>query len=195
MSPDTTQHDALARKLLDEVYSDSAPISRDIPAPAPVAPGTMPFVIPDGCTFRETHRTNADGSTELIRETLPLASPPAAVEHRSTAPATGTAASVGAGAARGSLPSWLTANRRRIKAGAYLGAGTALTVAGGVYGPQIASGITTAAAAVWAATLTVLKVVGLAVAIGVAVRIACGGGKRGRTGTFEGTVKGTWRKD
>lgn len=192
MSPDTTQHDAVARKLLDEVYSDSTPISRDVPAPAPVAPGLMPFVIPDGYTLRETHRTNADGSTELIRETLPLASPPpAAAEHRDA----GTAASVEAGAARGSLPSWLTANRRRIRAGAYLGAGTALAVAGGVYGPQIASGITAAAAAVWAATLTVLKVVGIAVAIGAAARIACGGSKRGRTGTFEGTVKGTWRKD
>ncbi|MFE2639392.1 hypothetical protein ACFXKF_32315 [Streptomyces scopuliridis] len=193
MSPDTTQHDALARKLLDEVYSDSAPTSRDIPAPSPVAPGITPLVIPDGYTLRETHRTNPDGSTELIRETfpLPLASLPAAAEH----PYTGTATSVEAGAARGILPSWLTANRRHIKTGAYLGAGTALAVAGGVYGPQIASGITAAAAAVWAATLTVLKVVGLAVVIGVAVRIACGGSKRGRTGTFEGTVKGTWRKD
>ncbi|MCX4784033.1 hypothetical protein [Streptomyces sp. NBC_01264] len=195
MSADTTQHDAIARKLLDEAYSDPAPVPRDTPTPAAVAPGITPFVIPDGYTLREIHRTHADGTTELIRETLPVASLPPVVERHYAAPATTTASAPGSGASPHSLPSWLTANRRRIKAGAYLSAGSAVAVTGGLYGPQIAAGLTTAAAAVWAATLTVLKVVGVAVVIGVTVRFACGGGRRSRTGTFEGTVKGTWRKD
>lgn len=47
----------------------------------------------------------------------------------------------------------------------------------------------------WAATLTVLKVVGFAMVVGAAARLACGGSKRGRAGTFEGKIEGTWRSD
>ncbi|MFJ1662328.1 hypothetical protein [Streptomyces anthocyanicus] len=195
MRPSTSDDNEIARKLLDEAYADGAPAG-GAPAPAPSASGVgiTPFVVPAGYTLRETYRTHPDGSMDLIREAVPLASPPTAAQQHA-APVAGPAGQAAGRTAPAALPSWLTASRARIKAAAYLGGGTALAALGGVYGPQIASGVTAAAAAAWTATLTVLKIVGIAVLAGVAVRIACGGGKRGRTGTFEGEVKGTWRND
>ncbi|MFI1530850.1 hypothetical protein [Streptomyces griseus] len=190
MRPSTSDDHAIARKLLDEAYSDEGAPARGVPAPGA---GITPFAVPAGYTIRETYRTHPDGSTDLIREAVPLVAPPTA-PHQHAAPVAGPAALAADRAAPAALPLWL-GNRARIKAAAYLGGGTALAAVGGVYGPQIASGVTAAAAAVWTATLTVLKIVGIAVLAGVAVRIACGGGKRSRGGTFEGEVKGTWRAD
>lgn len=189
MPPSTSHDNEIACKLLDEAFADGAP-TWGAPAPTPSASGVgiTPFVVPDGYTLRETYRTHPDGSTDLIREAVPLVAPP-------TAPVASPAGVAADRAAPAALPSWLTGNRARIKAAAYLGGGTALAAVGGVYGPQIASGVTAAAAAVWTATLTVLKIVGIAVLAGVAIRIACGGGKGSRGGTFEGEVKGTWRAD
>lgn len=213
---ESTKTDDIARRLLDEAYGDDATSARHIPAPAPVdrrlirealdttapdsaAPGITPSFVPEGYTLRETHRTNADGSTELIREHIPFPAISTPVPEPAVArPAT---AAVSAGAPtpfveRRSLPDWLTANRRRLKAGAYFAGATAVTVVGGVYGNEIAAAVTAGAAAVWAATVTVLKIVGVAVAVGIGLRIAFGGKRGGsRTGTFEGSMKGTWRQD
>ncbi|MFI1189285.1 hypothetical protein [Streptomyces californicus] len=196
MRPSTSDDHEIARKLLDEAYSDEAAPAGGVPAPAPMAPGAgiTPFAVPAGYTIRETYRTHPDGSTDLIREAVPLVASHTA-PHQHAAPVAGPAGQAADRAAPAALPSWLNGNRARIKAAAYLSGGTALAAVGGVYGPQIATGVTAAAAAVWTATLTVLKIVGVAVLAGVAVRIACGGGKRGRGGTFEGEVKGTWRAD
>ncbi|MFF4409835.1 hypothetical protein [Streptomyces sp. NPDC001404] len=184
--------DDIARRLLDEALSDEITPARHIPAPGRVTPGIAPFVVPEGYTVRETHRTLPDGSIELEREVVPPAPDLAA----RVAPAVPARAPHEVVEPMQLLPGWLTGNRRRIKAVAFLtGAAGTATVAG-IYGSEIAAGITTAAAAVWSATVTVLKIVGIGLGVGLALRLAFGGGsKRSRTGTFEGSFKGTWRKD
>ncbi|MBI0313056.1 hypothetical protein, partial [Streptomyces javensis] len=162
-------------------------------------PEATPFHVPKGYSLRETHRTNPDGSTELIRETIPIPSistpiPEPAVARQTPPPPASAHASE-----RRSLPDWLTANRRRIKASLYLTATVGATALGVIYGPEIAAGVSAGATAVGRAALTVLKVIGIGVAVGLGLRFAFGGGggssKRNRTGTFEGTLKGTWRED
>ncbi|MFJ2752673.1 hypothetical protein [Streptomyces sp. NPDC087297] len=179
------QYDAAARELLDSLGTDDSLTSRHIPTPGPVAPGIAPLVVPDGYTLRETHRTHTDGSTELIREFV-----------RDPAPQAGPHPVPTAFTERRTLPDWLADNARKVKAATYLAGAAAVTTAGAVYGDAIAAGITAGAGALWSATLTVLKVIGVAAGIGVLLRLTFGGRRRRpRTGTFEGVVRGTWRQD
>ncbi|WP_372412644.1 hypothetical protein [Streptomyces luteireticuli] len=171
----STEYEARARQLLAEAYDDAP--ARHVPTPGPVAPGIAPLVVPEGYTVRETHRTHADGTTEVVREIAP----PAPAGQADASPDTDDQG----------RPDWLAAHRARIRLSAYLTGAGAVTVLGGVYGSDIVGTITAGAAALWAATVTVLKVVAGTVVVGVALRIAFGGRKR--RGTFEGTVRGTWR--
>ncbi|MFE9466858.1 hypothetical protein ACFYNW_24935 [Streptomyces virginiae] len=85
---------------------------------------------------------------------------------------------------------------RKLQAATYLAGAATVTAVGVIHGEAIAAGITAGASAVWSATVTVLKVTGLAIGIGLVLRVAFGGRRRrGRTGTFEGVVRGTWRQD
>ncbi|MER6253614.1 hypothetical protein ABT224_19890 [Streptomyces sp. NPDC001584] len=181
------EYDAAARTLLESLGPEDSLTSRHIPAPGPVAPGITPLVVPDGYTLRETHRTHPDGSTELIREFV-----------RDTAPGGSTPPPAPAAiTTRRTLPDWLADNSRKAKAATYLAGAAAVTTVGAVYGDAIAAGITAGAGALWAATLTVLKVIGVAAGVGLLLRLTFGGGRRRRprTGTFEGVVRGTWRQD
>ncbi|MFD5881065.1 hypothetical protein [Streptomyces yangpuensis] len=184
------EYDAAARALLEGLGSEDTLSGRHIPTPGPVASGIAPLVVPDGYTLRETHRSHPDGSTELIREFVrdPATGP---TGHPAPAPVPTSIPE------RRTLPDWLTDNRRNLKAAAYLAGAAAVTTAGAVYGDAIAAGITAGTAALWSATVTVLKVIGVAVGLGLLLRVAFGGGRRRRprTGTFEGVVKGTWRQD
>ncbi|MFZ3475321.1 hypothetical protein ACODT3_42540 [Streptomyces sp. 4.24] len=183
------QYETAARALLASLDGADGLNGRHVPAPGPAAPGVTPLVVPDGFTLRETHRTHTDGSTELIREFVrdPAAS---GTPHPAAAPAP-TAIT-----ARRTLPDWLADNSRNVKAAAYLAGAAAVTTAGAVYGDAIAAGIAAGAGALWSATLTVLKVVGVIAGIGLLLRFTFGGrSRRPRTGTFEGTLRGTWRQD
>ncbi|MFD5451223.1 hypothetical protein [Streptomyces sp. NPDC127100] len=184
-----------ARALLSVLESDTPANEQPFPTPGPAAPGATPFVVPDGYTIRETERTNPDGSKEVVREVVPLAPAAGTTPHHPAAPAPEPTAA--AFTERRTLPQWLTDNRRRLKAGTYLAGATAVTTVGAVYGHDITAAVSAGADAVWSATVTVLKVVGVVVAVGLFARIAFGGGRnrRPRTGTFEGTIKGTWRQD
>ncbi|MFD6534988.1 hypothetical protein [Streptomyces goshikiensis] len=184
------QYDTAARALLASLDGEDSPSSRHVPAPGPAAPGINPLVVPDGFTLRETLRTHTDGSTELIREFV-----------RDPAAASGTPRPAAAPAptaitARRTLPDWIADNGRNVKAAAYLAGAAAVTTAGAVYGDAIAAGIAAGAGALWSATLTVLKVVGVIAGVGLLLRFTFGGrSRRPRTGTFEGTLRGTWRQD
>lgn len=187
-----------ARALLSVLESDSPAKEQPFPTPGPVAPGITPFVVPDGYTIRETERTNPDGSKEVVREVVPLAPAAGTNSPRPAAPAAPAPAPTPAAfTERRTLPQWLTDNRSRLKAGTYLAGAAAVTTVGAVYGHEITAAVSAGAAAVWSATVTVLKVVGVVVAVGLFARIAFGGGRdrRPRTGTFEGSIKGTWRQD
>uniref|UniRef100_UPI002FDC208F hypothetical protein n=1 Tax=Streptomyces sp. IBSBF 2950 TaxID=2903528 RepID=UPI002FDC208F len=99
---------------------------------------------------------------------------------------------------RRSLPQWLTTNRSKLKAATYLAGAAAVTTVGAVYGNDISAAVNSGLHTLWGATLTVLKVVGIAVGVGLALRLIFGGSSRGRrprTGTFEGSLRGTWRED
>lgn len=179
---DTADH---VRRLLEEARLVESAFD---PAPAPARPVTAPAapavpVPPPGYTLRTTHRTTADGGSEVIHEVVPLTPAPAA------GPVPGRTKTAGQG-----LPGWLTTNERTVKAVAVLsGAGTVITAAT-VYGPEIAA----AAAGLWAATLAVLKVIAAVIVGGVIIGALVGGRREkpsGGTfeGTFEGTVKGTWK--
>lgn len=185
------QYETAARTLLASLDGgEDSPSSRHVPAPAPTTPGIPPLVVPDGFTLRETHRTHTDGSTELIRE---FVRDPAAAGTPIPAP---TASAPTAITARRTLPDWLADNSRNVKAAAYLAGGAAVTTVGAVYGDAIAAGIAAGAGALWSATVIVLKVVGVIAGIGLLLRFTFGGrSRRPRTGTFEGTLRGTWRQD
>ncbi|MFJ4745423.1 hypothetical protein [Streptomyces sp. NPDC088775] len=179
-------HRLLAEARLVESAFDAAP------APArPVMASATPAVPvpPPGYTLRTTHRTTADGGSEVVHEVVPLAvlvpEPVAATAAPASPPR--------------DLPGWLTANRRRIKAVAYVSGVGVLASAAAMYGPAIGAGAAAAAAGLWAATLTALKFVAAVVVGGIVVGALIGGTKGGnkapRTGTFEGTIQGTWRQD
>ncbi|MER5302282.1 hypothetical protein ABT039_22870 [Streptomyces lasiicapitis] len=198
MSDLTTDEYNTARVLLADIGPD-ATAARHIPAPGPVAPGIAPLVVPEGYTVRERYRTNPDGSAELIREVVPLEAAPQAAAPRPTAPTAPVHAPIpSAITERRTLPEWLQENRLRLKAATCLAGGAAVTTVGAVYGNDIASGVSAGADALWGATVTVLKftgiVLGIAVGVGLFCRIVFGGGKKPpRGGTFEGSIKGTWR--
>ncbi|MFF2571073.1 hypothetical protein [Streptomyces sp. NPDC058084] len=193
MNSDLTQadYDNQAYALLADLSPEDTTPGRHIPAPDHVAPGIAPFVVPDGYTVRETVETTAEG-TRTIREVVPLAPPP--VPAAPTAPV--PAAAPTAITERRTLPQWLTSNRAKLRAAAYLTGAASVTTIGAVYGSDIAAGVSAGATALWHATLTVLKIGGIVVAAGVFLRIVFGGRKRRpRTGTFEGSITGTWRQD
>lgn len=180
MTPDLTQAEyetahALLSRLAPETTS---------PTPEP-AHGAV--TVPEGYTLRETTETTADGTTKVTREVVPLAPTP---------PPAGSAAPLPTAVTQQrTLPEWLAANRRKVKATGYLTAAAAVTTVGAVYGTEIAAGVTAGAAALWTATVTVLKVTGVVVAAALVLRVVFGGRRRPRTGTFEGTFKGTWSQD
>lgn len=156
------------------------------PTPAATTP-TVP-VPPPGYTLRTTHRTTADGGSEVVHEVVPLAPVPLVGP-------VGNPAAAKRPAADRSLPDWLTDNTRLLKATVVVGSiGTAASIAA-VYGPAIGAGAAAAAAGLWAATLTILKFVA-AVVVGVVVigALTTTGSKK-KTGTFEGTVQGAWKQD
>ncbi|MEU2453937.1 hypothetical protein ABZ605_28140 [Streptomyces sp. NPDC012765] len=188
------QYETAARTLLASLENEGSPSSPHVPAPGPAAPSINPLAVPAGFTLRETYRNNPDGSTELIRELVRDAAVAAGTPR--PAPATVAAPAPTAIATRRTLPEWLADNSRNVKAGAYLAGGAAVTTVGAVYGDAIAAGIAAGAGALWSATLTVLKVVGVIAGIGLLLRFTFGGrSRRPRTGTFDGTLRGTWRQD
>jgi hypothetical protein len=183
VDPTTADH---VRQLLAEAkLVESAFEPTPSPAAAPAAP-TVP-VPPPGYTLKTVHHTTPDGGSRVEYEVVPLAP---------LTPA-GTPAVAGKEpGARRSLPDWLTANSRKIKAAVYLAGGGAVAAGAAIYGPAIGAGISAAAAGVWAATVLVLKVVGVIFGSLLVLRVLCGGkSKKPRTGTFEGTLSGTWKQD
>lgn len=161
---------AAADTLLAEAFADSPAIT---PPPAPS--------IPPG--FRLVETTRPDGTT--VREFIPetpaatTAATPAALPDATldTAPR---------------VPAWALSARAVKAYCALVAVGAGVTVAV-VYGPAIGAGLTAAAAAVWAAVVTAAKVIGTVVLVlGVAYVLLP---RRRRTGTFEGTVRGTWSQD
>ncbi|MFB7649319.1 hypothetical protein ACFC0S_16325 [Streptomyces sp. NPDC056084] len=193
MHSDLTQaeYDSQARALLAHLENEATTSTRHIPAPGPVAPGIAPFVVPDGYTVRETVETTADGNTRTIREVVPLAPPPAPT---APAPTPRPAPTPSAFAEHRALPQWLTSTRAKAKAIAYVTGAAAVTTVGAVYGADIATNVSAGATVLWHATLTVLKVGGICLAGALFLRLILGGSRR-RTGTFEGSIKGTWRQD
>ncbi|QKV98293.1 hypothetical protein HUT19_42005 (plasmid) [Streptomyces sp. NA02950] len=178
-----------AQALLADL-SDTTP-GRHIPQPGPVAPGIAPFVVPDGYTVRETHKTNTDGSTEMVREVVPLEqpTPPPAAPRRamSASPDPASLPTAFMERERRTLPQWLTWNRRKLKAATYLAGVAAVTTVGAVYGNDIVDAIDSGLHTLWGATITVLKVVGVVLAGALFLRIVFGGARRKRSGGFSGT--------
>ncbi|MCZ0984007.1 hypothetical protein O1L60_45415 [Streptomyces diastatochromogenes] len=186
------EYDSQARALLERLENEDTTSTRHIPAPGPVAPGIAPFVVPDGYTVRETVETTAEGGTRTIREVVPSPRrrrprPRGARPHPVPVPS--------AFAEHRTLPQWLTSTRAKAKAIAYVTGAAAITTVGAVYGADIAASVSAGATALWHATLTVLKVGGICLAGALVLRVIFGGGRRRRTGTFEGSIKGTWRQD
>lgn len=180
VDPTTADHvrQLLAEARLVESAFDTAPSA----AAAPAAP-TVP-VPPPGYTLKTVHHTTPDGGSRVEYEVVPLAPLTPAGAERETSVR--------------SLPDWLTANSRKIKSVAYLAGGGAITAAAALYGPAVGAGISAAAAGVWAATMTALKVIGIFLGGLLVLRVLCGGkakGRKLRAGTFEGTLSGTWKED
>ncbi|MCX5278269.1 hypothetical protein [Streptomyces virginiae] len=153
-------------------------------APAPAAPS-----IPPG--FRLVETTHPDGT--VTRTFEPVAATGAG------APAAEPADLPDATLAKpGRIPAWAYSRRAQKLAAAAVALGSAGVVAA-VYGPAIGAGLTAAAAGVWAAIVTAAKVVGaVALGLGVLYVLASSGSnkpRKPRTGTFEGTMRGTWRQD
>lgn len=193
MHSDLTQaeYDQQARDLLANLeHVDTT--ARHIPAPGPVAPGIAPYVIPDGYYVRETVETTVDGHTRTVREVVPLApvaEPPAPARVAPAAPAPAPAPVPSAITEHRPLPGWITPRTIAYGTGA-----AAVTTVGAVWGNDIAASVSVGATALWHATLTVLKVGGICLGGALILRVIFGGGRR-RGGTFEGTVRGTWRRD
>ncbi|MFH8642274.1 hypothetical protein [Streptomyces goshikiensis] len=167
-------------KLLESAFDTG-------PTPITAAAPTVP-VPPPGYTLRTIHRTTADGGSEVSYEVVPLAPIPDFTPSAGPAPIAG----------HRDLPDWLTANSRKVKAACYLIGGGSLAALAAIYGPAVGAGAAAAAAGLWAATLTGLKFLA-AIVVGAVVIGAMAGGKSGsrkpKTGTFEGTVTGTWKQD
>ncbi|MEV1042318.1 hypothetical protein AB0J01_37750 [Streptomyces sp. NPDC050204] len=195
MTPDlTTDEYDTARALLSNLDPEDT-IAKHIPGP--VAPGITPFVVPDGYTIRETVETTADG-TKVTRDCIPLdpAPHPAAPTVPTTRVTLAPTEAPSTLPERRTLPTWLTMNRRKAKTAAYLAGAAGATTIGAVYGNDITAALTAGATALWHATLTVLKYGAIAVGAALFLRIVLGGrGRCSRTGTFEGSIKGTWRQD
>lgn len=182
---DPTTADHVHQLLAEAKLLESAFETTPSPAAAPAAP-TVP-VPPPGYTLKTVHHTTPDGGSRVEYEVVPLAP---------LTPAGTPARAEKADTEQRSLPDWLTANRRKIKAVFYLSGGGAASAGAAIYGPAIGAGISAAAAGVWAATVLVLKVVGVIFGSLLVLRVLCGGkGKKPRTGTFEGTLSGTWKQD
>lgn len=185
VDPTTADH---VRKLLDEAKLLESAFEPAPATPASAAAPTVP-VPPPGYTLRTRHRTTADGGSEVEYEVVPLA-------PLSTGTPAPTATPWGEDVpARRSLPEWLTANRRTIKATLYLSAGGALAAGAAIYGPAIGAGVEAAAAGLWSFTLTALKVIGCIVGGVIVLRLLFGGRRRPSGGTFEFSGTGRWKKD
>ncbi|MFD3700686.1 hypothetical protein ACFWUZ_31920 [Streptomyces sp. NPDC058646] len=175
---------AKVRQLLDEAkLLESAFEPTPRAAAAPAAP-TVP-VPPPGYTLKTVHHTTPDGGSRVEYEIVPLAP---------LTPAGTPARAETEGAGRRSLPDWLTANTRKLKAAVYLAGGGAIAAGAAIYGPAVGAGISAAAAGVWAATLTALKVIGVAVVALVVLRVLVGG-RRKKSGTFTFSGSGTWKEN
>ncbi|SEE59012.1 hypothetical protein SAMN04490357_7676 [Streptomyces misionensis] len=183
-NPAPADADFLRQVLAEARLIESAFETTPGAATAPAAP-TVP-VPPPGYTLRTIHHTTPDGGARVEYEVVPLAP---------LAPAGAPAETEKATAARRGLPDWLTANSRKIKAVAYLAGGGAITAGAALYGPAVGAGISAAAAGVWAATVLVLKVVGIFLGGLLVLRVLCGGGRRKKSGTFEFTGTGTWKEN
>ncbi|GGZ83478.1 hypothetical protein [Streptomyces rubiginosohelvolus] len=181
VDPTTADH---VRQLLDEAKLLESAFEPTPAAPAAAAPAIPAPNVPEGYVAIPRQRTTPDGTVETRWDVIPLAPLPAAAP--TIVPT--------AAAEQRSLPDWLTDNRRKIKAGLYLaGIGGAATAAA-VYGPAVGAGISAAAAGVWAATLTVLKVIGIAVGGLLVLKVLCGG-RRKKSGTFTFSGSGTWKQN
>ncbi|MFD4178161.1 hypothetical protein [Streptomyces anulatus] len=185
---DQSTADHVRQLLAEAKLLESAFEPTPSPTAAPAAP-TVP-VPPPGYTLRTVHHTTPDGGSRVEYEVVPLAPVPAA------GPVGGTAAAE-VPSVRRDLPDWLAGRSRirALKATVVVGSiGTVASLAV-VYGPAVGAGAAAAAAGLWAATLAVLKVVA-AVVVGVVVIGALTAGSRKKaTGTFEGTIQGTWKQD
>lgn len=179
---------ASVRQLLDEARLVESAFETTRPAAAaPVTPAVP--VPPPGYTLKTIHHTTPDGGSRVEYEVVPLAPLTPATAPSEPGKETG---------GPGSRPAWLTTNTAKLKAAAYLAGGGALTAGLALYGPAIGAGISAGAAALWAFTLTALKVVGVFLGGLLVLRVLCSNGgkdKKPRTGTFEGTLSGTWKQD
>ncbi|MEV7535404.1 hypothetical protein [Streptomyces hydrogenans] len=177
---------ASVRQLLDEARLVESAFETTRTAPAAPATPAVP-VPPPGYTLKTIHHTAADGSSRVEYEIVPLAPLTPA-----TVPSGAPAETGGPG-----RPAWLTTNTAKLKAVAYLAGGGLLTASLALYGPAIAAGAAAGAAALWAFVVTALKVVGVFLGGLLVLRVLCSGdkGKKPRTGTFEGTLSGTWKED
>lgn len=164
--PLTPQQRAAVERLLGEAFPESAPH----------APAVPPTRVPSGYTIRQTHRAGPDGGTETVYEVVPLPTPPSALPS-SSLPCP----------KRRRLPDWLLAHPRCVVAGVGVAVGG---IAGAVWAPQIVAGATAVGAvlAVGFKLLVALAVIGAVVAV-------CTPPAGRRTGTFRGTVRGTWEED
>ncbi|GCD40828.1 hypothetical protein [Streptomyces paromomycinus] len=165
-TPLTSQQRTTVERLLGEAFPNSAPY-------APTAP---PAPVPSGYTIRQTHRIGPDGGTETVYEVVPLPAPSPALPSSSQSRPK-----------RRCLPDWLLTHPRCVVAGAAVVAGG---IVGIVWAPQIVAGATAVGAvlAVGFKLLVALAVIGGVVAV-------CTPPGRRRTGTFRGTVRGTWEED
>lgn len=184
---DPTIADHVRQLLAEAKLVESAFETTSSPAAAPAAPTapTVP-VPPPGYTLKTVHHTTPDGGSRVEYEVVPLAPLTPACTPAGKEKETGE---------RRSLPDWLTANSRKIKAAVYLAGGGAITAAAAIYGPAVGAGISAAAAGVWAATVTALKVIGVVLGGLLVLRVLCGGGRRKKSGTFEFSGTGTWKQN
>ncbi|MFF3843420.1 hypothetical protein [Streptomyces sp. NPDC001930] len=185
--PESTIDPATAesvRQLLEGARLVESAFETTPAAPAAPASPAVP-VPPPGYTLKTVHHTSPDGGSRVEYEVVPLA------------PLTGPTVPAGTGTqtATRSLPDWLTSNRRKVKAAFYLSAGGTVAAGAALYGPAVGAGISAAAAGVWAATVLVLKVVGIALGGLLVLRVLCGGKGKKRSGTFEFSGTGTWKEN
>ncbi|MBD2829944.1 hypothetical protein ID875_21520 [Streptomyces globisporus] len=185
VDPHTADH--IHRLLAEAKLVESAFEPDRAPAAAPTAP-TVP-VPPPGYTLRTVHHTTPDGGSRVEYEVVPLAPVPAA------GPVPGRTAGSGSPETRRDLPDWLTRNTRAIRAVFAAGSiGTAASLAV-IYGPAVGAGAAAAAAGLWAAALTVLKVVAVVAVAAIVIGAMAPTSRKKATGTFEGTIQGTWKQD
>ncbi|MFB8314711.1 hypothetical protein ACFC5T_40335 [Streptomyces sp. NPDC055961] len=184
VDPATADH---VRQLLDEARLVESAFETTRPAPAAPATPAVP-VPPPGYTLKTIHHTTPDGGSRVEYEVVPLALLAPSAAPSGPGKVTG---------GPGGRPAWLTTNTAKLKAATYLAGGGALTTGLALYGPAIGAGISAGAAALWGFVVTALKVVGVFLGGLLVLRVLCSGGKdkKPRTGTFEGTLSGTWKQD